>query len=101
MVVRFIDESDFVNKWIGFILRDCSGWELDSTISLELANLLDDISVFKEELKSADSDPSDPNHRDFNFGTGTSAGRKNNSKKQTEEWELLLHKTMKTAKRQF
>ena len=43
MVVRFIDESDFVNKWIGFILRDCSGWELDSTI---LADLLDDISVF-------------------------------------------------------
>ena len=46
VVVRFIDESDFVNKCIGFILRDCSGWELDSTISLELADLLDDISVF-------------------------------------------------------
>ena len=46
MVVRFIDESDFVNKRIGFILRDCSDWEPDSTILLELANLLNDISVF-------------------------------------------------------
>ena len=41
--MRFIDESDFVNKGIGLILRDCSGWELDSTISLELTDLLDDI----------------------------------------------------------
>ena len=46
VVVRFIDESDFVNKGIGFILTDCSGWELDSTISLELTDLLDNISVF-------------------------------------------------------
>ena len=81
VVVRFIDESDFVNKGIGFILRDCSGWELDSTISLELTDLLDDISVFR---RFADSDP---NHRNFNFGSGTSAGRKNNSKRQIEEWE--------------
>ena len=43
--VRFIDESDFVNKGNGFILRDCSDWELDSTISLELTDLLDDISI--------------------------------------------------------
>ena len=76
--VRFIDESDFVNKGNGFTLRDCSDWELDSSISLELTDLLDDISI------SADSDPY---HRNFNFGTGTSAGRKNNSKRQTEEWE--------------
>ena len=55
--VRFIDESDFVNKGNGFILRDCSDWELDSTISLELTDLLDDISIFQEELKSPDSDP--------------------------------------------
>ena len=41
--VRFIDESDFVNKGIGFILRDCSDWELDPTISLQLTDLLDDI----------------------------------------------------------
>ena len=81
LVVRFIDESDFVNKGIGLILRDCSGWELDSTISLELTDFLDDISVFR---RSADSDP---NHRNFNFGSGTSAGRKNNSKRQIEEWE--------------
>ena len=45
MEVRFIDESDFV-KGIGFILRDCSDWELDSTISLEMTDLLDDISIF-------------------------------------------------------
>ena len=32
-------------------------WELDSTILLELNDLLDDISVIQEELKSKDSDP--------------------------------------------
>ena len=42
--VRFITESDFVNKGNGFILRNCSDWELDSSISLELTGLLDDIS---------------------------------------------------------
>ena len=41
--VRFIAESDFVNKGNGFILRDCSDWELDSAILLELIGLLDDI----------------------------------------------------------
>ena len=40
-----MDESDFVNKGNGFILRDCSDWELDSTISLELTDLPDDISI--------------------------------------------------------
>ena len=44
--VRFMDESDFVNKGNGFILRDCSDWELDSTISLELIDLPGDISIF-------------------------------------------------------
>ena len=38
-------------------MRDCSDWELDSTISLELTDLLGDISIFQEELKSPDSDP--------------------------------------------
>ena len=33
-------------------------WELDSTISLEMTDLLYDISVYEAELKSADSDPS-------------------------------------------
>ena len=46
VVVRFIGESDFVNKGNGFISRDCSDWELDPTISLELTDLLDDISIF-------------------------------------------------------
>ena len=44
--LRFIDQSDFVNKGNSFILKDCPDWELDSTISLELTALLDDISVF-------------------------------------------------------
>ena len=45
--IRFIDESDFVNKGNGFIfLKDCSDWELDSTILLELTDLPDDISIF-------------------------------------------------------
>ena len=43
--LRFIDESDFVKKGNGFILKDCSDWELDSTvISLEKTDLLHDIS---------------------------------------------------------
>ena len=46
MELRFIDQSDFVNKGNGFILKDCPDWELDFTISLELTALLDDISVF-------------------------------------------------------
>ena len=44
--MRFIDESDFVNKGNGFTLRDCSCWKLDSTISLELTDLQNDISIF-------------------------------------------------------
>ena len=44
--MRFIDESDFVNKGNGFTLRDCSGWKLDFTISLELTDLQNDISIF-------------------------------------------------------
>ena len=58
--MRFIDESDFLNKRKGFIVKDDPDWEirLDSTISLDLADSLDDISDFEEEdeLKSADSD---------------------------------------------
>ena len=44
--MRFIDESDFVNKGNSLIMRDCSDCKLDSTISLELTDLLDDISIF-------------------------------------------------------
>ena len=47
MEVCFIDESDFVDKGNGFILKDCPDWELDFTISLELTYLLVDISVFR------------------------------------------------------
>ena len=57
--VRFIDQSDFMNKGNGFLLKGCPDWELDSTISLEITDLLDNISVYEEELKSADSDPND------------------------------------------
>ena len=44
--VRFIDQSDFVNKGNGFLLKGSADWELDSTISLEMSDLLDDISVY-------------------------------------------------------
>ena len=54
--VRFIDESDFVNKGKGFILKDNPDWKIDSSISLDLADSLDDILDFEEELKSAESD---------------------------------------------
>ena len=54
--VRFIDESDFVNKIEGFIVKDNPHWEIDPSISLDLADSLDDISDFEQELKSAESD---------------------------------------------
>ena len=79
--VRFIDESDFVNKRKGFIVKDYPDWEIDSSIWSDFA----DISDFEEELKSAmcdsvaemsnssatidDSDVSD-------YGEGTSATKK-------------------------
>ena len=44
--VRFINQSDFVNKGNGFLLKGCPDWELDSTISLEMTDLLDDVSIF-------------------------------------------------------
>ena len=44
--VRFINQSDFVNKGNGFLLKGCPDWELDSTISLEMTDLLDDVSVY-------------------------------------------------------
>ena len=82
--MRFIDQSDFVNKENCFLLKGCPDWELDSTISLEVTDLLDDISVYEEELKCADSDPSheisisvlEPRQQEIN-----------NSKRQTDEWE--------------
>ena len=43
--VRFINQSDFVNKRNGFLLKGCPDWELDSSISLEMTDFLDDISV--------------------------------------------------------
>ena len=79
--VRFIDEGDFVNKRKGFIVKDNQDWEIDSSISLDFADILD----FEEELMSAicdsvgeisnssatidDSDASD-------CGEGTSATKK-------------------------
>ena len=35
-----------VNKRNGFLLEGCPDWELRSTISLEMTDLLDDISVY-------------------------------------------------------
>ena len=55
--VRFINESDFVNKRKGFIVtKDNPDWEIDTSISLDLADSLDDISKFEQELKSTKSD---------------------------------------------
>ena len=84
MEVRFINQSDFVNKGNGFLLKGCPDWELDSTISLEMTDLLDDISVYQEELKSADSDP---NHEISISVLEPQQEEINNSKRQTEEWE--------------
>ena len=56
MEVHFINESDFVNNRKGFIFTDNPDWETDSSILLHLADLLDDIPDFEEELKSADND---------------------------------------------
>ena len=44
--VRFIDQSDFVNNGNGFLLKGSPDWELDSTISLGMSDLLADISVY-------------------------------------------------------
>ena len=44
--VRFINQGDFVTKGNGFLLKGSPDWELDSTISLEMTDLLDDISVY-------------------------------------------------------
>ena len=46
--MRFIDESDFLNKRKGFIVKDNPDREIDSSISLDLADSLDDISDFEE-----------------------------------------------------
>ena len=43
---RFIEQSDFVSKRNGFLLKVCPDWELDFTISLEMTDLLDDLSVY-------------------------------------------------------
>ena len=47
--MRLIYESDFVNTRKGFIVKDNPDWEIDSSISLDLADSLDDISDFEEE----------------------------------------------------
>ena len=44
--VRCINQNDFVNKGNGFLLKGCPDWELDSTISLEMTDLLYDMSVY-------------------------------------------------------
>ena len=41
--VRFIGESGFVNERKGFIVKDNPDWEIDFSISLDLADSLDDI----------------------------------------------------------
>ena len=79
MEVRFINQGDFVTKGNGFLLKGSPDWELDSTISLEMTDLLDDISVFLwggTEVRGQRS-----YSWNFNFGTGTSAGRNKQQQK--------------------
>ena len=57
-----------VNKGNGFSLAGCPDWELRSTISSEMTDFLDDISVYQEELKSADSDLMKFQFRYWNLG---------------------------------
>ena len=82
--VRFINQGDFVTKGNGFLLKGSPDWELDSTISLEMTYLLDDISVYQEELKAADSAP----NQEISVSVLEPWQEEiNNSKRQTEEWE--------------
>ena len=53
---RFIEKSYFVNKRKDFIAKYNPVWEIDSSISLDFADSLDNISDFEGEMKSADSD---------------------------------------------
>ena len=48
--MRFVDESEFVNRRKGFIVKDNPDWEIGSSISLDFTDSLDDISDFEEEL---------------------------------------------------
>ena len=50
---RFTDKSDFVNNRKDFIAKDNPVSEIDSAISLDFADSLDNISDFEGELKSA------------------------------------------------
>ena len=78
-------------KLKGFIVKDNPDWKIDSSISLDFADSLDDISDFKEELKSADSNfvgeisnssaPIDDSNVSDN-SEGTSATEKNGKRKK-------------------
>ena len=87
--MRFIYESDFVNKRKGFIVKDNPDWEIVSSTSLDLADSLDDISDFEAELKSADSDSvseisssSATNDDSDLYGEGASATKKKKTVKE-------------------
>ena len=96
--VSFVDESDFVIYGKGFISKDYADnldWEVDSTISLEWNDSLDEISDFEEELRSGAEDSlNDPdsefssspsatydNGDDSDFGAGPSVPNKGGRKK--------------------
>ena len=90
--VRFIDESDFLNERKGFIVEDNPNWEIDSSISLDLADSLEDIADFEQELKSTESDSvreiasSSATHDDSDgsdYGEGTTATKSCERKKPT------------------
>ena len=108
VVVRFIDESDFINKRKGFIVKDNPDWEIDSSISLDFA----DISDFEEELKSAicdsvgeisDSSATSDDSDVSDYGEGTLATEKKKVKERNLQRKInreplrkwSLHSTIK------
>ena len=86
--VRFINESDFLNKGNGFILRDCSNWKLDSTISLELTDLL--LGCYINLLGGIEVRGERSLSRNINFGTCTSAGRNKQQPKANRGVGILV-----------
>ena len=103
--MRFIYESDFVNKRKGFIVKDNPDWEIDSSTSLDLAASLDDISDFEAELKSADSDSvseisssSATNDDSDLYGEGASATKKKTVKERNLQRKLNRGEEMIVAR---
>ena len=82
--VRFIDQSDFVNKGNGFLLKGSPDWELDSTISLEMSDFA---RWYISLLGGIEVRGRDPNQKISISVLEPRQEEINNSKRQTKEWE--------------